>query len=366
MFMAAAVALLPPASGPVARADETSAALAKYSKPAEDAVTKALAYLAKNQGKEGSWPSNIGDGKDTAIASLCVMAFLAKGYTPGTGPYGDVINKGIDFVLDVGAQQRDGLLSKTGSQGPFGYEHCISTLMLSEVSGMVDPARQKRLDGALPKALAMILRAQQANKPDTRYRGGWRYQVTANDSDISCTGWALMALRSARNNGAKIPDQAIEGAVRFVLACRDQGAANDAQRQYDPKRGVGFCYQPGSGPGLARTGTAVLCLELCGKHNSKETTQGGDWILANPSTRYGEDFFYYGLYYTAQAMFQLGDKYWESFAPAMYDKMLKAQQKDGSWPQGGGNENGAGVCYATAMSVLAISVGFRQLPIYQR
>ena len=359
-FAAVALALAP---GRSARADEAVAALAKYNKPVEQAVDKALAYLAKRQHKEGYWPS--GWGKNTGISSLAVMAFLAKGYTPGTGPYGAVMNKGIDFVLRC--QKPNGLLAGGSSHGPFGYSHAISTLMLSEVSGMVERKRQEQIDKALPHAIRLILSAQKIKK-HPRHKGGWRYQATSKDADISCTGWALMSLRSARNNGTPIPKQAIDDAVKFVLGCRDASARDKPKAgKKQSSSGVGFCYQPGSRqPGLARTGTAVLSLELCGKHRCKEALQGGDWILAHPAKQYGANFFYYGLYYCSQGMFQLGGKHWERFAPHMYEMMLKFQRKDGSWPQGASNESKAGTCYATAMGVLAVTVSYRQLPIYQR
>ena len=35
-----------------------------------------------------------------------------------------------------------------------------------------------------------------------QHQGGWRYQPHSRDSDLSLTGWAVMALRSARLNGA--------------------------------------------------------------------------------------------------------------------------------------------------------------------
>ncbi|MCK4625233.1 MAG: terpene cyclase/mutase family protein, partial [Phycisphaerae bacterium] len=244
------------------------------------------------------------------------------------------------------------------SHGPW-YSHSISTLMLSEASGMLDAKRQKKLNKVLSKALKLILTAQKVKKHPTN-QGGWRYQATSRDSDISCTGWALMSLRSARGNGAAVPKKAIDDAVKFVLRCRYKG------KTAKPKGGVGFCYKPGGSPGLARTATAVLCLELCGKHHSAESLAGGDWILAHPSKSYGASFFYYGLYYSAQAMFQLGGKHWRQYAPQMYAMMLKYQRKDGSWPQGSSNEAKAGTCYSTAMGVLAISVSYRQLPIYQR
>jgi len=312
------------------------------------AIDKALIYLAKNQLQDGSfacpWPGN------TAVTSLSVMAFLAKGYTPGTGPYGKVIDRAIDHVL--ACQHPSGLLvSRRGqSHGPM-YCHGISTLMLSEVSGMVTPERQKKIDAALAKALKLILVAQKIPKRG-HHRGGWRYQHTSADSDISCTGWQLMALRSARNSGTPVPKEAIDAAVAYVLGLRCPDG--------------GFGYTDPSGPGLARTGTALLCLELCGKHADKAAIDGGEWILKNMPNAFGGSHFYYGLYYCAQGMFQLGGKYWEQWAAWMYETMLKFQHKDGFWPAEGGPAGPAGPCYSTAMSVLAMSVSYRQLPIYQR
>lgn len=336
-------------AAPVAgRADRPAVPLKKYDKDVDRAIGDALAYLAKNQRDNGAFRSP-GMKNNTGITSLCVMAFLAKGYTPGLGEYGDVIDRGIDFVLD--SQQNNGLLVKDTSHGPM-YSHCISTLLLSEISGMVAPPRQQRVDEALGKALKVILSAQKVRK-QRMHRGGWRYKHTSSDSDISCTGWAVMALRSARGNGARVPGESIEEAVQYVRRCRD--------------RSGGFCYMPGKGPGLARTGTALLALELCGGHGDKMAVGAGDWILDHLPDRFGEGgFFYYGLYYCSQGMFQLGDKYWERWGQRMYKMMLAHQKQDGSWPRGQGNESKAGSCYSTAMGVLAMAVSYRQLPIYQR
>ena len=340
----AAILLLVPAS----LADEESPALARFRKPVDEALDRALDFLAKHQERDGSFYSGQ-MRRSTAITGLAVMAFLAKGHTPGQAPYGDVINRGIDFVIS--AQQWNGMLvGDTHTHGPM-YSHTIATLMLSEVSGMVDPDRQKRVDVALGKALRLILAAQKMPKP-WHHKGGWRYQHNSNDSDISCTGWALMSLRSVRNSGGAVPREAIDDAVAFVLNCR--------------QRDGGFGYQPGGGSGLARTGTALLCLELCGKHRTRETLAAGDWILRNMRHGDNDGFFYYGIYYCAQGMFQLGDEHWEKFAEHLYDTLLKLQERDGSWPEGRGNEARAGSCYSTAMAVLALTPAYRQLPIYQR
>jgi hypothetical protein len=356
VFCVGVLLLSHPAPLPVARGDEATEALAEYRKPLDESIQRGLKYLATQQEKDGSFASPMKG--NTGVSSLCVMAFLAAGYTPGTGPYGEAINRGIDYVLDQ--QEKNGMLvGRRTSHGPM-YSHGISALLLSEVSGMVDPNRQKRIDEALPKALKVILSAQKIKKSRT-HAGGWRYQHTSKDSDISCTGWQLMALRSARSNGAQVPKTAISQAVEYVLKCRS-------------KEG-GFCYQGNNRdrPGLARTGTGLLCLELTGKHGEKVTRQAGDWILKHLPNKFGgENHFYYGLYYCSQGMFQLGGKYWETWGRRMYEMMLKYQNTKeghkhfGSWPGGRGNEGKAGPAYSTAMAVLAMSVSYRQLPIYQR
>jgi hypothetical protein len=94
---------------------------------------------------------------------------------------------------------------------------------------------------------------------------------------------------------------------------------------------------------------------------------GGEWILQNLPSRYGSpSYFCYAMYYCSQATFQLGDEYWEKFARQMYQILLGAQQADGSWPQASGEGDGGGTYYPTAMAILALSVPYRQLPIYQR
>ncbi|MFW6061693.1 MAG: prenyltransferase/squalene oxidase repeat-containing protein, partial [Planctomycetota bacterium] len=257
---------------------------------------------------------------------------------------------GLDFVLD--SQQESGLLvGEQKSHGPM-YGHCIAALLLSEVSGMVDPARQERIDAALGPALKLILAAQQVDKA-RKHAGGWRYQPRSTDSDISCSGWALLALRSARGNGAAIPSEVIEKGIEYILRCRHASG--------------GFCYMPGREPGLARTGTGMLCLELLGRHDEPETREAGEWILSHLPQTYGKPrFFCYGMYYASQGMFQRGGEAWQRWAEAMYKVMLAGQREDGSWPASTGTEAQAGEAYATAMAVLAMTVSYRQLPIYQR
>ena len=73
----------------------------------------------------------------------------------------------------------------------------ISTLMLAEIVGMAsDPALAERAHSALGRAVDVIIKAQEVKK-GIDHAGGWRYQPNSNDSDISVTGWQVMALRAA-------------------------------------------------------------------------------------------------------------------------------------------------------------------------
>ncbi|MCL2701144.1 MAG: prenyltransferase [Phycisphaerae bacterium] len=331
---------------PAAAADEISEALIKQEDQVELALDKALIFLSRQQLEDGSFQAS---AFKSAVTSLCVMSFLAKGHTPGDGPYGEIINKGIDYVLTTAAEDGQ-ILGPNPGHGTM-YVHTINTLMLSEVSGMVDRKRQERIDVVLSKAMKIILVAQQVRKGDARQQGGWRYTPQSNDSDMSCSGWALMSMRSARNNGAAVPKESIDQAVAYIIVSQH------------PNGLIG--YQPGGG-GETTTQVGLLCLELCGQHRSAASLLAGDYLLNNLQRTYGAGYFYYGLYYASQGMFQLGGTYWEKFAAYQYEMMLPKQNPDGSWQVGGGAEAGAGICYSTAMSVLALSVSCRQLPIYQR
>jgi hypothetical protein len=74
---------------------------------------------------------------------------------------------------------------------------------------------------------------------------------------------------------------------------------------------------------------------------------------------------YYSMYYSTQAAFQAGPPIWPVIWLVTQDRLLVTQMKDGGWPQSRSGEE-PGRVYATAMSVLTLSVPYRLLPIYQR
>lgn len=315
-------------------------------------IERGLEYLMTGQREDGSFPEKF--GTTVAIPSLVGMAFLSKGYVPGEGRYGLTITRCINYVLKNA--DGDGYFGNAGRDTGGGdscgmYAHSIATLFLSEVSGMVDAKIQKRIDMVLPAATRILLRAQSVKKKDDRDIGGWRYRPNSNDSDLSCSGWCLMALRSAKLNGAQVPARAIAAAVSFV------------QRHSNPEEG-GFYYKDSPKEFMITlTGAGILCLELCGKHNDPASLRAARYLAKNYRNlgrTWGHVF--YGVYYTSQGLFQMGGEAWKNYAEWMYETWIPKQLSDGSWNHGEGDSS----YYQTAMIILAFTVPYRQLPIYQR
>jgi hypothetical protein len=315
-----------------------------------ESVDRGLAFLSTLQENDGSW--QLGGQKSPAATGLAVMAFLSAGHVPGEGPYQETLDRAIRWVLRH--QQRTGMIAAEGS--PEMYTHAICTLMLAEVTGMTDVALARQIKPVLEKAVALIVRGQ--NMEQGPYRGGWRYQPGSTDADLSVTGWQLLALRAARNCGCDVPAQRIDLATEFVLRC------------HDPRSG-GFCYQPGGPVTKACTGTAILALELRGATRPApgsaklpahaDILKAKAYLVSQPLQR-GEGHFYYTAYYGAQAMYQPRSNYWLVYRRNLHQLLFEEQQRNGGWI----DVSGYGPSYGTAMAILALTVEYRLLPIYQR
>lgn len=340
-------------------ADEESPRLAPYRKNVDRAVDMALMFLARAQTENPAGDGSFADvhGQTNALAGLSGMAFLAKGYRPGVAPYGANINKSIDYILAT--ETKNGYL---GVRGGKMYEHSIATLFLSEVSGMVDPARQQRIDVMLPRALKIILDAQQVPKQKSEHSGGWRYEPDSKDSDMSITGWCLMALRSARLNGATVPNKAIDDALGFMARCEHA----EGGYRYETLAMWALTKRSAPTPVAATpacSAAGLLCRELTGHHADQSNRKTAAYLLKVTATAelFPESHHEYATYYAAQGLFQFGGDAWEQYAERMYRYLLAKQQSNGAWFR-----EGSGEVYPTTMYALALAVTYRQLPIYQR
>ena len=322
--------------------------LTLHADPVEDEVDKAiergLEYLLASQRADGTYGQ--GAGETAAVPALAAMACLATGHVPGDMKYGVLIERSLDYILSI--QNASGYFGE--KSGGKMYAHAIATLLLTELSGMVDAEHQAKIDVALPKAVRVILDAQNVPKRGNHV-GGWRYTPDAKDSDTSCSGWCLMALRSARHNGCQIPPDAIGRAVKYMRA------------HHSKKLGC-FGYQNSEQHAVTLSGAGILCLELCGKHEDPDSLAAAKYLMSVYRTEMDKQGYrYYGMYYASQGLFQIGGENWKEFSEWMYSTWVPRQRADGSWPHSGGEGNSA---YTTSMIILAFAVPYRQLPVYQR
>ncbi len=318
--------------------------------------------ISKQREKDGAITDR---GNDTTMTALAIMAMAAVGNQPiHPNKEGVAMKKALDFVLQDGKQDDHGYFGNR--DGGRMYGHGIITLMLSEMLGMgVDETQDKLLRKKCKMAIDLILRSQKVPK-SASHQGGWRYSPDARDADLSVTVWQLMSLRSAKNAGLDIPDQAISDAVKYLERSYHSRIVKKDGKNVPVKEKSGFAYQPGGHPEYTTTAAGLLAMQVCGEYASDSPFVKGaaDWLKDNgPNT--GRKFFYYGTYYYAQGMYQRGGEHAKEARQKVEKIMLGIRRPDGSW-HGHGSEGSAGQVYSTSMAILALAVKYHYLPIYQR
>jgi hypothetical protein len=298
------------------------------------ATAKGLDFLASQQNTDGSWG---GDRypHNTAVTGFVLLAFMSQGHLPGQGLYGPEVAKGARFLV-ASARPGDGYL--VGSRGGNMYCHGMATLALSELWGMTG---DDEIKAVLEKAVDLSVRCQ------TR-EGGWRYEPQPTGHDISVTIMQVMALRAAKNSGLHVPEATLKRAIEYINSC------------YDPRSG-GYNYQPGrADPGFARTAAGVCVLQLTGNYDAKEIEKAVEFLEAKEEKRH----YWYGQYYAAHAMHQVGGKKWEEYYAKTKKRLLSTQAPTGSWTNQG-SDDGVGIAYSTAISTIILSIPLNYLPIFQ-
>ena len=331
----------------------------------DTSLDRAVRWLAAHQQDDGSFAGP--DTAQPAITSFAVLALLSDGHLPGQGPYGEQIDKAIDFVLSC--QKGDGLfcelvpepqqLSKAASHTAM-YNHGIAGVMLCEVYGMAGRGAAGRLTQAIESGLAFTATMQDRALGVPGDTGAWRYlRSPPQQADLSVTSWHLMFYRSARNAGFDVTSERIDRAIRYVLACFE---VSDHRFLY---------YTDHGRRSRAMTGAGILALTHGGQFDHEMARQAGNWLLAHPYRDYSTTFdsdtwFHYGLFYAVPAMYMLGGRHWEQFFPTTVNTMLRHQNRDGSWPPEPGDNAEYGNIYSTALVITALNTPNQLLPIMQR
>jgi hypothetical protein len=324
----------------------------------EGAVTLGLRWLASRQKANGMW-SLVGpysDGanneNEEAATAMALLAFQGAGYThqgDPQNPFTPVVRRGWNALSKH--MDSEGRFYHNLPRGHALYTQAQCTIALCELYAMTgDPDYHELAQKAVDHCVAI-------QAPE----GGWRYEPGI-DSDMSVTGWFVMALQSARMAGIEVPSPVFDNIEKFL----DTVARGDQDGYYPGSR---YAYRPLDGATLTLTAEGLLCRQYLGwAHNDPRLNAGVEYLLENLPEYDKRNVYYW--YYATQVCHHMEGKQWQTWNDAMR-KMLPAQQEKhgkerGSWdPRGDRWGDSGGRLYVTCLSIYVLEVYYRHLPIYQ-
>jgi hypothetical protein len=310
---------------------------------------------------------------DTAATGLALLSYLGAGYDHLDGVYRDNIRRGLNFLLKNQKANGDLFVLQAGkpADGLWFYSHGIAAISLCEAYGMTGEAKLK---APAQRALNFIVESQHPQ------RGGWRYSP-GKMSDLSVSGWQLMAVRSGQLAGLKVPDAAIIRTRRLLDAA--QVSPTDAsQYVYNPWGNDTEAGRFGPRPNTVMSSVGMLMRLYTGWSRDHPAIQeGADRILTQlpnmqqPPSFAGRgnpmrDTYYW--YNATQVMYHMQGRHWQQWKDGLYPMLANTQQQNGpfagSWDPIIPNEDRWGVTagrlYLTTLNLLSLEVYHRHLPLF--
>ncbi len=330
-----------------------------------------LGWLVRQQEKGGNWKLHEGypdAGErtirtDAGATALALLAFLGDGHTTTEGQHAKVVAKGVAFLKSI--QKANGDFhdhEELGRQTAF-YAHSQATIAMCEAFAL---SGDFSLKAPCERAVKFLLQSQHPQN------GGWRYQPQTGDSmgDLSVTGWALMALHSARMAKIDVPFDNFERASLFLDSVSEQNGSRYKYQPHDPVEKVS----------PAMTAEGLLCRQWLGwPKDHPPQREAIEYLLSEenrPSWSPGRRNVY-AWYYTAQALHNIGGPKWEAWYQHVSQLILSNQlagggEVGGSWhpnkPPGSNEEYASkgGRLYFTALCLLVLETPIRHAAIYEK
>jgi len=350
--------------------------LGKYggTRKTEEAVMAGLQWLARQQLRDGSWSllGPYGDGvqggidNKSAATAMALLAFQGAGNTTEKGRFKKNVVRGWNWLL----KQLDG----NGCfyhEGPIHhrfYTQGQATIAICELYGMLRMGRDRQ-DPQDPRLKADVAKYKEAAERAVKYcvngqspLGGWRYDFQG-DSDVSVTGWVVMAMQSAKMAGLEVDDEVFRGVERFL----DKVAQQDGSR---------YPYRGTEAPTVTMTAEALLCRQYLGwPRDDPRLVAGVEWITSPGNLidfNTGRNVYYW--YYATQVAHHMEGEYWKRWNDVMREVMPRQQVRSGaergSWdptrPTLDQWAPHAGRLYVTCLSIYMLEVYYRHLPIYTK
>ncbi len=327
-----------------------------------EAIRKGCAYIASKQHqKAGGFGDNNGI---VAITSLSLLALMADGSMDGRGRYGEVVYRGIDFLLE--------LIEDRGRRGGWheGYFYHpqdpssrmhgqgYATMALATAIGNSTGRRYRRMHDVLQKAVACIEQSQTVT-------GGFGYDPTpSGEHEGSVTVTVAQGLRASRDAGLSVNERVIRRGLHYLK--RSQKADGSFKYSLHLERSS-----------YALTAAAISSFFLYGRYTDdrdRTIQRGLDFCMKSMNevlrTR---RWYYYGNFYAAWACWQKDGGVWNADARGYwarwYDRMvpdiLRKQRRLGNWEDTIDQFEFKEIL-PTAFAVLTLAIPDEVLPLFQR
>ncbi|MCA8913989.1 MAG: HEAT repeat domain-containing protein [Planctomycetes bacterium] len=368
------------------KGDSKAAAIKEHGGGAdtENAVNLGLEYLARAQQNNGSWDPNDGftvrpswatsdNGYRGPMTALCTLPFLAAGNSPEEGTYSRNVSRAVKWLMRQ--QTSDGCIAYHNISQM--YTHTVATLVLCEAYGLCG---DEEIGDAAESAVRFLERTQGGG-------GGWDYTGYVTSSaenrpfernDLSISGWATLALKSAKAVGIRVNARTWTGLADLY----DRYSTKDGETYYADRN---YGSLPSTRKGIGMVGVGLTARTILDRERFEQRNIHAERLLLKNPPRY-EGFFepsngaedpnyntFYGLYYGTLGMFLLNDgdgPGWAKWNKALKEELLPHQvlrgSRKGSWPA---DDTWIGPImgdlYSTALSVLCLEVYYRYSPMHQ-
>ncbi len=362
------------------KGDSRNAALKRHGgdSGSENAVNLGLKWLAEVQSSDGSWDPTGGDDSRFAsgineswggemrlpVSALCLLPFLAAGNSTIEGDYASNVDRAVTWLMRQ--QQSSGCFGSPYS-GQQMYAHGVATLAMCEAFGLSGDEKIKR---SAERGVRFLERSQSS-------KGGWDYraQITASRgagkrNDLSISGWAVLALKSARAVGISV-----NGACWHSLTELYDGMSLDTGETYYSDE-TPYSFRKG----IAMTGVGLMARTILDREKFTAKNAAAIRLLSQEPPKW-ENFdkphngsadpnfeSFYGWYNGTLGLFMATDGAgpdWEKWntslkATLIENQELEVEEHRGSWdPADPWIGKVAGRLYSTACSILCLEVYYR-------
>ena len=344
------------------------ACTAEEEPPSPEAVKESMLRgkkaLLSRQHDDGSWGGDEVKNQDShksdypvAISSLAYLALLSTAAEGAEAA--KAREKSLRFIFDI--INPDGTMKNTRDNTPKIHERNVwsqafSMFVFSRILAAKDvPDETKsQLRTETKNMIAALKKTQQKD-------GGWTYNRAPSDTML--TGTVLMGLTAARGAGIVVPAELIDKSVAFLKKYSAPGAYVAYKGRPVKKRSRKEIRDS-----AGRSILLELSLIQAGAGSTEHLERAvhtffryrerfdkiRDLEKGCHQKPYGIGTFYifYGYFYLAHALEELGGDVRKQYRPILVNHFLKLQKKDGHWID---SKDHTGESYGTAMGLLILS-----------